>query len=94
MPNPLPPPRSDLIIAVQDRIMEVLQEHAAARQLRPDEGLMAIELTFVTLFENAMGAAPADLQLHEQQRHLNTLTRLSSRVQAWPARALDAKQRM
>jgi hypothetical protein len=103
MPNPLPPPRSDLVVEVQDRMMELLQEYAGARQLRPDEALFAIELTFITLFDNAMDvvtkAAPNEATFVEMgkveiQRHLNALTRLQSRVQAWPARPLDAKSRM
>jgi hypothetical protein len=103
-PNPLPPPRSALVVEVQDRVMELLREHGATRQLRPDEALIAIELTFITLFDNAMDVAmkaPAANEAEyteraklEIDRHQRTLVRLQSRVQAWPARPLDSKQRM
>ena len=82
--------------------MGLLQEYAGLQQLRPDEGLMAIELTFITLFDNAMNTLLVlqGKDVYDQvckmeiDRHMNALRRLSSRVQAWPARPLDAKSRM
>jgi hypothetical protein len=88
------PPRADLIVEVQDRIMELLQEHAGGpQQLRPDEGLLAVELTFLTLFDNAMENAPPDLRPLEVDRHMKSIVRLSTRIAAWPARPLDSKDR-
>ena len=83
--------------------MELLRERSAVRQLRPDEALIAVELTFLTLFDNAMDVAMhapgrteaeyVDLARLEVQRHRNALTRLQARVEAWPARPIDSKSR-
>ena len=76
-------------------MMTVLQTRETTDVLRPDEGLIAVQLVFITLFDNAMQSAPTtDLKQAEQLRHMKAITRLSSHVSAWPARALDHKQRM
>jgi len=89
MPNLLPPPRNSLILELQGQIMELLQEHGqSARHLRPDEGLIAVELVITNLFTNAMESAPSeDLREAERKRHMNAIVRLSSRIAAWPAKS-------
>ena len=87
MPNLLPPPRSALIIKMHDAMMAVLQEGERDSALRPDEGLIAVELLFKALFDNAMEHAPSQqLREVEQKRHMAAVTRISSRIAAWPAK--------
>lgn len=86
MPNPLPPPRNDLVIQTHDELLRVLQEFAAAHNLRPDEGMIAVELLFGTVFTNGITNAPAESKEAVRAFHMRAVVRMSSHVSAWPAK--------
>ena len=86
MTAPAPLMRRDDIEKAAKDIMALLETSG----LQPMEGLVAVESLYATLLLRGMDAT-ADPRLQETARKvaLRSLTRMKTRVLAWPARSED-----